>query len=249
MSQVLRALEGPIAPMICASDDPEHATRAIDRRAAPSTCCGSASATPSPRPSKPCPSPTLRPNARSASMTAKEPRRPRERPHDRLRPSPRHPRPAGRPGREAGPRDPPGHRPGRGAGRGPRDHGPQWLGQDDPRLCPDGSPRLRDQGRRGPLEGPQHPGPVAGQAVPPRDVPRVPVPDRDPRPERRLVHPERPQRQAPGHRQGRRHRPDRSGQGRRVHARLPQQDAREDGAPADGRGLRDPLRQRGVLGR
>jgi Rrf2 family transcriptional regulator, cysteine metabolism repressor len=25
MSQVLRALEGPIAPMICASDDPEHA--------------------------------------------------------------------------------------------------------------------------------------------------------------------------------------------------------------------------------
>lgn len=26
MGQVLRALEGPIAPMICASDDPEHAT-------------------------------------------------------------------------------------------------------------------------------------------------------------------------------------------------------------------------------
>jgi Rrf2 family protein len=26
MSQVLRALEGPIAPMFCASDDPEHAT-------------------------------------------------------------------------------------------------------------------------------------------------------------------------------------------------------------------------------
>ena len=26
MSDVLRALEGPIAPMICASDDPEHAT-------------------------------------------------------------------------------------------------------------------------------------------------------------------------------------------------------------------------------
>ncbi|MEO7664437.1 MAG: Rrf2 family transcriptional regulator [Candidatus Limnocylindrales bacterium] len=30
MSEVLRALEGPIAPMICASDDPEHAT-ACDR--------------------------------------------------------------------------------------------------------------------------------------------------------------------------------------------------------------------------
>jgi Rrf2 family protein len=26
MSEVLRALEGPIAPMMCASDDPEHAT-------------------------------------------------------------------------------------------------------------------------------------------------------------------------------------------------------------------------------
>ena len=32
MSEVLRALEGPIAPMICASDDPEHAT-ACDRSA------------------------------------------------------------------------------------------------------------------------------------------------------------------------------------------------------------------------
>ena len=27
MAEVLRALEGPIAPMMCASDDPEHATR------------------------------------------------------------------------------------------------------------------------------------------------------------------------------------------------------------------------------
>ncbi len=26
MSQILRALEGPIAPMFCATDDPEHAT-------------------------------------------------------------------------------------------------------------------------------------------------------------------------------------------------------------------------------
>jgi Rrf2 family protein len=26
MSEVLRALEGPIAPMLCASEDPEHAT-------------------------------------------------------------------------------------------------------------------------------------------------------------------------------------------------------------------------------
>ena len=32
MSEVLRALEGPIAPMVCASDDPEHAV-ACDRSA------------------------------------------------------------------------------------------------------------------------------------------------------------------------------------------------------------------------
>ena len=32
MSEVLRALEGPIAPMLCATDDPEHATR-CDRSA------------------------------------------------------------------------------------------------------------------------------------------------------------------------------------------------------------------------
>ena len=32
MSDVLRALEGPIAPMICASDEPEH--HACDRSAA-----------------------------------------------------------------------------------------------------------------------------------------------------------------------------------------------------------------------
>jgi Rrf2 family protein len=32
MSEVLRALEGPIAPMICATDDPEHA-RVCDRSA------------------------------------------------------------------------------------------------------------------------------------------------------------------------------------------------------------------------
>ena len=63
------------------------------------------------------------------------------------------------------------------------------------------------------------------------------------------VHPQRAEREAPGHRQGRRHRPDRPGQGRRLDARLPQQDAREDGAPADGRGLRHALRQRGLLGR
>ena len=87
-----------------------------------------------------------------------------------------------------------------------------------------------------------------GQARPARPLPRLPVPDRDPRPERRELHPLGPQRQAPGHRQGPRHRPDRRDQGRRLDARLPQQDAREDGAAADGRGLRQPLRQRGFSG-
>ena len=49
MSEVLRALEGPLAPMICATED-ERATTwpAIGRRRAPSTCSGSASATRSP---------------------------------------------------------------------------------------------------------------------------------------------------------------------------------------------------------
>ena len=32
MSDVLRALEGPIAPMICASDEPEHAGCAASAR-------------------------------------------------------------------------------------------------------------------------------------------------------------------------------------------------------------------------
>ena len=46
MSEVLRALEGPLAPMICATDEPGH-DLACDRtpRRAPSTCSGSASAT------------------------------------------------------------------------------------------------------------------------------------------------------------------------------------------------------------
>ena len=88
-----------------------------------------------------------------------------------------------------------------------------------------------------------------GQARPPRPVPRLPVPDRDPRPERRELHPQRAQRQAPGHRQGSRDRPDRPDAGRHHDARLPQQDAREDGAPAHGRRVRDALRQRGLLRR
>ncbi len=52
MTEVLRALEGPIAPMMCATDDPEHATLCDrSRPAARSTSCGSASAMRSPAPS------------------------------------------------------------------------------------------------------------------------------------------------------------------------------------------------------
>ena len=56
----------------------------------------------------------------------------------------------------------------------------------------------------------------------------------DPGPECREFHPLCLECQAPGHRQEPRHRPDRRDQGRRLHARLPQQDAREDGPPSDG---------------
>ena len=165
------------------------------------------------------------------------------------RPGPRHPRPRGRARRQARAGHPPGRRPDGRQGRGPRDHGAERLGEDDPRLRTDGPPGVPRQERRDPLEGPRPPQALARQAVAARHVPGIPVPDGHPRTVRGLLHPERPQRQAPGHRQGRRHRPDRPGQGRGLDARFPQQDAREDGAPADGRGVRDPLRQRGLLGR
>ncbi len=44
-------------------------------------------------------------------------------------------------------------------------------------------------------------------------------------------------------------RPDRPDARRHLDARLPHEDAREDGPPAHGRRLRQPLRQRGLLGR
>ena len=90
---------------------------------------------------------------------------------------------------------------------------------------------------------------VRRQARPAGPVPRLPVPDRDPRPVRRVVRAQRAQRQAPGHRQEPRHRPHRHDPRRRLDARLPAPDAREDGPPQDGGQLRDPVRQRRVLGR
>ena len=127
--------------------------------------------------------------------------------------------------------------------------GPNGSGKTTLGLRADGPPRLRRHRRQGHLEGPRHPRADARQARPPRIVPRLPVPDGDPRPQGRVVHPLGAQREAPGHRQGRRHRPDRPGPWRRLDARIPRQDAREDGPPADGRELRQPLRQRGLLGR
>ena len=70
-----------------------------------------------------------------------------------------------------------------------------------------------------------------------------------PGPVGRVVRAQRAQRQAPGHRQEPRHRPDRHDPRRRLDARLPAPDAREDGPPQDGGQLRDPVRQRRVLGR
>jgi len=49
MGQVLRALEGPIAPMICVTDDPATLP-ASAAGTARSTSCGFESATPSPAP-------------------------------------------------------------------------------------------------------------------------------------------------------------------------------------------------------
>ena len=48
MGEVLRALEGPIAPMICVTDDPAPRRPASAPATAPSTSCGCASATRSP---------------------------------------------------------------------------------------------------------------------------------------------------------------------------------------------------------
>ena len=127
--------------------------------------------------------------------------------------------------------------------------GPNGSGKTTLAYALMGHPGLRRQGRRGGLAGSRHPQAVARQAGPARPVPRVPVPDGDPRPERRELHPLGAERQAPGHRQEPRRRPHGPDARRHLHARLPQQDAREDGAAADGRRLRLAVCQRGVLGR
>ena len=83
--------------------------------------------------------------------------------------------------------DPQGSRPHRSAGRGPRAHGPQWLGQDEPGLQLDGPPRLRGRRRHDDLGGPRPPGRADAarddprQARAPWPLPRLPVSERDPR--------------------------------------------------------------------
>ena len=69
MSEALRALEGPLAPMICASEDPAHATPACAWAPAPSTASGSRSATPSAACSTRSPSPTSSRPARASSRS------------------------------------------------------------------------------------------------------------------------------------------------------------------------------------
>ena len=128
--------------------------------------------------------------------------------------------------------------------------GPNGSGKTTLAYALMGHPAYVDQGRRGPLEGPRHPQAVGRQARPARPLPRLPVPDRDPRPVsvasfiRSALNAKL---------QGIDKNPDidptDAVKGGVSHARLPQQDAREDGAPADGRGLRVALRQRRLLGR
>ena len=96
-----------------------------------------------------------------------------------------------------------------------------WKGRDILKLSPDKRARL------GMFLAFQYPTAIPGLSV-------------------AVVHPERAQREAPGRRQDRRRRPDRPDEGRHLDARLPDEDAREDGPPEDGRGLREPLRQRGL---
>ena len=167
--------------------------------------------------------------ARPSTPTPNPPSQEPLRDHCR-RPRAGDPRPARRARGAPRPRDPPGDRPHDPQGRDPRDHGPQRLRQDDALVRADGSPGVRGHRRRGPLEGLRPAQAVRRQARPARAVPRLPVPDRDPRPVGGVVRPQRAQRQAPGHRQEPRHRPHRHDPRRRLDARLPAPDAREDGA-------------------
>ena len=258
MSEVLRALEGPIAPMFCASDDPEHATicdRIVPLHGQPAL---------GPRPRRHHRRPRIddprRPRARERAGRRSRRRRTdtangalTHTVTDQTQPTDQHlvirdlrVAPVAKPE----PGDPPGHRPDRRQGRGPRDHGPQRLGQDDARLRADGPPGLRGQRRRGPLEGPRPPQAVA------RTSARASA----------CSSPSSTRRRSPAC-------PSRASSGRRstpssrastriadidptdpVKGGISMRDFRNKmrekmALLRDGRGLRQPLRQRGLLGR
>jgi len=157
MGEVLLALEGPIAPMICATGDsyPQHLAREPDT--APSTSCGFGFGTPSPARWESMTLADLVPqSARLAAVSLPAPGSDsRSTPANVSDQEPRHSRPARSPYRQPGPRDPQGDRVDRRQGRGARHHGPQRLGQDHPGVRAHGPSRLHRQVGRGALEGPK----------------------------------------------------------------------------------------------
>ncbi|CAA9537513.1 MAG: Iron-sulfur cluster assembly ATPase protein SufC, partial [uncultured Thermomicrobiales bacterium] len=146
-----------------------------------------------------------------------------------------------------GQRDPQGRQPDGQQGRGPRPDGPERVRQEHPRLRPGRPPVLRGHRRGDPLQRRRHLGAGAGRAGAAGHLPRLPIPDRDPRRLDGQLPPDgghqRPQRPRRGRRGRRRHRAEDDP------ARVPPPDEGEDGAPEDGRRLRHPLPQRGVLRR
>ena len=177
MSEVLQALEGPIAPMICASEDPLHAGTCertgfcnvnllwVRVRDAVVSALDSMTLADlaTPRAAHPFHAlpvqlerhgqPPSRHLSRSPTHDPDRRRRPchrRQRPRQCAAVDDRqlvirdlHVVPIADPTREILAR----HRPDRPQGRGPRDHGPQRLGQDDARLRADGTPRLHGDAR------------------------------------------------------------------------------------------------------
>ena len=262
MSEVLRALEGPIAPMFCATEDAEHATICDRTSRAPSTCCGSASATPSPARSTRSPWPTSCPpgSPRCAAVAA-----PATPPDPPPRPEP-DPIVTDQPTDQTeqhlvirGLRVAPTAHPdqeilqgidlsvGQGevhAIMGPNGSGKttlayalmghpaykvtggsvMWKGRDILALSPDKRARL------GLFLAFQYPTAVPGLSV--ASFIRSALNAR-----------------LQGVDKNRGRRPDGSGQGRHLDARLPGPHARHDRAPRDGRGVRPALRERRVLGR
>ena len=194
MSVVLRALEGPIAPMMCASDDPEHATtcdrssrctvnllwvRVRDAITGALDSMTLADLVPERRDI-----PSHRPRSHhQGAVTALVTDQPTTDQHLVIR------------GLRVAPVASPDHEILQGidldVGKGEVHAimGPNGSGKTTLAYALMGHPRLRDQGRHGHLEGPRHPRAVGGQAGPARALPRLPVPHRDPRSERRELHP------------------------------------------------------------